>query len=92
MIEDQLLDAIDLERERSERLVPLTPREVLELIGVEKPTNAQFKECAAVLRAYLGESKRINGRDKWRVPFALDARGNPKFGPDEYWEVADEDD
>jgi putative DNA primase/helicase len=92
VIEDQLLEVIDLHRERSERLVPLTPREVLELIGVEKPTNAQCKECAGILRTYLGNSKRINGRDKWRVPFALDARGNPKIGPDEYYQEAGEDD
>ena len=92
VIEDQLLDAIDLERERSERLPALTPREVLVLIGIENPTNPQSKECAGVLRTYLGESKRINGRDKWRVPFALDAKGNPKIGPDEYWEEADEED
>ncbi len=89
VIEDQLLDVIDLNRERSERLPALTPREVLVLIGIENPTNPQSKECAGVLRTYLGESKRINGRDKWRVPFALDAKGNPKIGPDEHWEEAD---
>lgn len=47
----------------------------LRLIGVDKPTNPQCKECAGILRTYLGEPKRIQGRDKWRVPFHLTPRG-----------------
>lgn len=67
-IEEQLLDALDLERAGAPDLPAVTCRELLVLIGITNPTNPQFKECASVLREYLGESRRINGRDKWRVP------------------------
>ena len=49
-------------------LTLMTPTELLILIGVNNPTNAQAKECAGVLRELLGESKRINGYNKWYVP------------------------
>ena len=47
----------------------LTASEVLEHAGFERPTNQQAKECASILREWFGESRRIQGRDRWRVPF-----------------------
>jgi len=32
---------------------------------------------------YLGDSKRIQGRDKWRVPFHLNQRGDQVIIPDD---------
>jgi len=67
-IEDMVLDAIDLERVGEPDLGALTPRQLLVLIGIERPTNLQCKECGGVLRDYLGLPKRIQGRERWRVP------------------------
>lgn len=67
-IRERMLGAIDLDRLKSDGLPAFTASELLSSIGIERPTNAQCKECAIVLRELCGESKRHNGRDKWRVP------------------------
>ena len=67
-IEDMVLEAIDLERKNEIGLDTYTARQLLVLLGYERPSNPDCKECAGILREYLGESKRINGREKWRVP------------------------
>jgi putative DNA primase/helicase len=50
---------------------------VLQSIGFSQPTNPQSKECAAVLREFLGESKKIQGQYKWRIPFKKDKKWMP---------------
>jgi predicted P-loop ATPase len=67
-IAEKLVDYIDLDRRDGKTSAALTATEMLEVMGFERPTNPQCKECAAALRELLGESKRIKGRDKWRVP------------------------
>ena len=83
VIEDKLLAVLDLERIGQPNLAAMTPTELLVEIGILNPTNPQSKECAGVLRTYLGDPKRIQGRDKWRIPFAFDERGKQQFGPKE---------
>jgi len=83
VIEDQFLRVLDLDKAEADGLKAYTALEVLEMIGVEKPTNGQAKECAGILRTYLGESKRIQGRFKWRVPFHLNHRGDQAVVPDD---------
>ena len=68
-IGERVLGALDLERIGATKLPALTPTELLRRIDVKNPSNAQSKECAAILREHLGESKRINGQNKWRIPF-----------------------
>ncbi len=75
VIEDELLRLMRLDEVDADGQKAFTALEVLGLIGFEKPTNPQCKECAGILRTYLGEPKRIQGRDKWRVPFRLDSSG-----------------
>jgi putative DNA primase/helicase len=45
----------------------MTAIEVLRAINIANPTTSQCKECAAVLRESYGPSKRVQGRDRWRV-------------------------
>lgn len=66
-IRERVLDAIDLERRNQDGLPAMTPTELLSAIGIKNPTNSQCKECAAVLREFFGEFKRINGQNRWRV-------------------------
>lgn len=67
-VEDLVLDELELDRASESGLPAMTPRQLLVFLGIQQPANPQCKECAGVLRDYLGEPKRIQGRDKWRIP------------------------
>jgi len=69
LIRDRLVTIIDPDLVGTK---PMTASEVLEAAGIDHPTNPQAKECASFLREWFGEPKRIQGRDRWRVPLRLD--------------------
>lgn len=69
VVEDLLLQAVDMDRVGEIDLPMVTPRKCLEKVGIDDPTNAQFKECNAFLREYFGQPKRYSGINKWPVPF-----------------------
>lgn len=69
VIAERITAGVDLDRCGDHRLPPLTATEVLMRLGVANPQNSQAKEAAAVLRLHLGESRRIRGRDTWRIAF-----------------------
>jgi putative DNA primase/helicase len=70
VVEERVMQVLDLTRKGENGLPAMTPSELLMRIGYKSVTNPQAKECAALLRRHLGESKRIRGSDKWRIPFA----------------------
>lgn len=82
-IADMVLDALDLDRVGDSDLPAMTPRQLLDRLNIEHPNNTQCKECAAVLREYLGEPKRIQGRDRWRIPVRPDPEWRPPKDLDE---------
>jgi predicted P-loop ATPase len=65
-VREDVLELIDLDKKGTGEY--LTPKQVLVKLNYDHPTNPQCKECAAYLREFLGESKRVRGSDKWRVP------------------------
>ena len=67
-LRERVVDAVDLTKATVENLPAMTPTQVLQAIGINNPTNPQCKETASILRELFGESKRINGAEKWRVP------------------------
>ncbi len=67
VVAELLMAHLDLSEKRGSRMPAVTPIELLGLIGIDKPTNAQCRECGAFLREHLGPPKRINGLNKWRV-------------------------
>ena len=69
LIRDRLVTIIDPDLVGTK---PMTASEVLEAAGIDHPTNPQAKECASFLREWFGEPKRIQGRDRWRVPLRPD--------------------
>lgn len=69
VIRERILDALDLGRINESTLSAMTATQLLQSIDIKNPTNAQSKECAGILRELLGEHKRINGANKWRIPF-----------------------
>jgi len=85
VIRERILDALDLERIDESGLSAMTASQVLQTIDIKSPTNAQSKECAGILRELLGEHKRIQGINKWRIPFKKEAWVSNKatFLPDD---------
>jgi putative DNA primase/helicase len=69
VIRERILDALDLERIDESGLSAMTATQMLQSIDIKSPTNSQSKECASILRELLGEHKRIQGINKWRIPF-----------------------
>jgi putative DNA primase/helicase len=72
VLRERILDRLDLDRKGDGNLPAMTPTELLATIGIGHPSNSQCKECGQVLREILGVSKRIRGRDKWRIPLRDD--------------------
>lgn len=68
VVRDRLAEIVDLETTEPGKGKAVTATELLVQAGFQYPTNGQAKECAGYLREWFGESKRINGRDKWHVP------------------------
>lgn len=81
VIRDRVLEALDLDLPEESRPA-MTTTEVLQKVGINKPTNPQAKECAGALRECLGEPKKINGKMKWRVPLRVD-QWSPSFRQDD---------
>jgi putative DNA primase/helicase len=71
-IRERILEALDLDHVNDSGLPALTPTQLLQKLDIKNPTNSQSKECAAVLREFVGESKKIQGQYKWRIPFRKD--------------------
>jgi predicted P-loop ATPase len=70
---DKVMDSLDLDRVDRPGNPAKTPTELLELLGFRLPiSNQHAKECGALLREVLGPPKRINGRDRWRIPIRQD--------------------
>lgn len=79
VIRERILSALDFELVNDSGLPALTPTQLLQKLEIKNPTNQQCKECAAVLREFIGESKKIQGQYKWRIPFKR-AKWAEKFG------------
>lgn len=71
-IEARLLDEFDLDRIGQPNLKLMTAREVLAALGIERPTNAQFKEANTALRNLLGPCRRSRGVNRWPIPWLAD--------------------
>jgi len=69
--EESILAVLDLDRINSENIPAMTASQMLKEVDIN-PTNPKCKEAAAVLREHLGDSKRINGQNKWRIPLKKD--------------------
>jgi putative DNA primase/helicase len=68
VIRELLEEHIDLNRKHEDGLPAMTPIKVLKMVGVDRPTNPQCKECSSILREWFGAPKRIRGEWKFRIP------------------------
>lgn len=67
-IRDLVMDSLDLNKKDSNKLPAMSASEFLRRLEIKNPSNAQAKECGAVLREHLGDPKKLNGTYKWRIP------------------------
>ncbi len=90
-IQERIEDVLDLDLKSDPHNPAMTPTELMtNIMGMARPTNAQCRECGAALRELLGDPKRINGRDKWRIPLRGGSSGSsdgegPKPAPGEVY-------
>ncbi len=68
LIRELLEEHIDLNRRHEDGLPAMTPSKVLKMVGIDRPSNPQCKECSLILREWLDAPKRIRGEWKFRVP------------------------
>jgi len=52
----------------TERYRPKTATQVLKMIGIDRPTNQQARDCGSELRVRLGPPKKSQGQTRWYVP------------------------
>ena len=68
VVRDLVMEALTLERKVNSGDLLMNPTILLQIAKIERPTNAQCKECGSILREFFGAPKKINGAYKWRVP------------------------
>lgn len=85
VVADMLLGWIETDPTQRHKLSRVTATEALRIAGIDRPTNPQAKEAAALLRELLGPPTRVQGRMVWKVPFReptaadlIDERGGGK--------------
>lgn len=69
IVRDAVASIVDFEGDDgSVEMKRLTATEVLEAAGIERPTQAQARECGAILRVKFGPPKKSSGIFRWQVP------------------------
>ena len=68
VVRELVMEALNLDRKVNTGDAFMNPTTLLKIMEIARPTNAQCKECGSILRELFGESKKIQGSYKWRVP------------------------
>ena len=68
VIREHLLKVVDLNLKGKDGNPAMSASEVLKMFDYKNPTNPQCRECGAILRELIGEPKKIQGIQKWRIP------------------------
>lgn len=72
LMRERLIRRLDLAHDSQLARVAMGTTEVLSKLGYLNPTNGDAKEVTGLLRELLGPSKKVNGTQKWRVPWRPD--------------------
>lgn len=70
LVRERVMGAINVDPPADAKTKALSAIDMLEEAGLDRPTNGQCKECAAVLRELYGDPKKVQGRYVWRVVLA----------------------
>jgi putative DNA primase/helicase len=76
LMRDRLMEILDLSRIGQPGNPSMGTVDMLAELGYDHPTNGDTKELTAVLRELLGNSKKVNGTQKWRIPRRLQKKRN----------------
>jgi putative DNA primase/helicase len=76
LMRDRLMEILDLSRIGQPGNPSMGTVDMLAELGYDHPTNGDTKELTAVLRELLGNSKKVNGTQKWRIPRRLQTKRN----------------
>ena len=68
-IGERIKSSLDMSRKGQTTNPRDSASDVLHKIGIERPTNSQYKEANALLRELLGFPKKIQGVYRWYVPW-----------------------
>ena len=68
VVAEAIHEWLQLDPAAAQNVVKVTASGLLKLVGIDRPTNPQAKECGAILRNLFGPSRRVQGREMWRVP------------------------
>jgi putative DNA primase/helicase len=79
VVEDLVMGILHLDAPPSMPRTYVVPSQLLKAAGMMNPSNAQAKECGAILRKMYGGPKRVNGREVWKVPIKI-PNGNEMGG------------
>ena len=77
-VAERVKEFIDPEPPEGMQGAYMTAIQVLHEIGINQPSNAQCRDCGAVLRELYGPPKRVHGRDQWRVFKASWSKAKPQ--------------
>lgn len=69
LMRERLMEFIDLSRIGHPDNTNMGTVELLSKLGYKYPTNGDTKELTSLLKELLGPSKKINGTQKWRMPW-----------------------
>lgn len=69
LMRERLMERLDLSLIGKPGNPNLGTVEMLAKLGYDRPTNGDTKELTTILREVLGPSKKVNGTQKWRIPF-----------------------
>jgi len=90
LVRERLMAAIDTEAPAGAKTQALSAIEVLQEAGLDRPTNPQCKECAAILREMYGDPKKVHGKYVWKV--VLIDKGKFRFDSCRAAKPVDDDD
>ncbi len=68
VIRDLLMEIIDLDKKDAPGNPYKSTTELFGMLGIEHPKNGDAKELTGILRELLGDSKKVNGTQRWRIP------------------------
>lgn len=80
VIRDLLMELIDLDKKDAPGNPYKSTTELFAMLDITHPKNGDAKELTGVLRELLGDSKKVNGTQKWRIPLRKPEKDYPFMG------------
>jgi hypothetical protein len=82
VLRDRVSLRIDSSRVANDNVKALTSTELMHVLGVERPSNGDFKELKGILKEFKVRRVRIQGTEKYKFPFKPDPGDRPGHQPD----------